>query len=412
MKNIGNVSLLKLRASVGQLGNQEIPNHAYESIVSGGFYYPFGGNPTQGYTITQEGNPNVFWEKSTQADVGLDLGLFQNRLQFTADYYVKTTTNLLFPVPLPSSAGSVGAPQENAGKVRNNGLELQATYNSAGTSKLTYSITGNFAWLHNKVVELLNNSPIAAGRIDENYYGTLTAVGHSIGEFYLLVDEGIFQTDKEVFTHAYQGPGVTAGDVKYKDVSGPDGKPDGVISENDRVFAGSPIPKFTYGLTGSINYANFDLNLFFQGVYGNKIYDQVMTDIEGFYRAFNVTEDVANKSWHGEGTSNTYPRLSWNDAVNNKRPSTRFLENGSYVRLKNAQLGYSLSKGFVSRFNITGARLYVSVQNIFTITNYKGLDPEQYISNNGLGDGDKAVGIDWGTYPLARTYTLGVNINF
>ena len=412
LKNVKDLSLLKIRASIGQLGNQEIPNHGYASIVSGGFYYPFNGTPTQGYTITSEGNPNVIWETSTQTDVGLDLGLFQNRFQFTADYYIKKTTNLLFNIPLPTSAGGVNSPTENAGEVRNTGLELQATYNSAGHSKLGYSITGNFALLHNKVISLIDNSPIPAGRIDNNYFATLTTVGQSIGEFYLLQDEGIFQTDKDVFTHAYQGPNVAAGDVAYKDISGPDGKPDGVIDNYDRSFVGSPIPKFTYGLTGDLTYANFDLNLFFQGAYGNKIYDQVLTDIEGFYRAFNITENVATNSWHGEGTSNTLPRLSWNGATNNKMPSTRFLEDGSYLRLKNVQLGYTIPKSVLTHLNISSVRFYVSAQNLFTITNYKGLDPEMYISNNSLGDGDKAAGIDWGTYPEARTYTFGLNVNF
>ncbi len=267
--------------------------------------------------------------------------------------------------------------------------------------------------LHNEVLSLINNSPIAGGRIDNNYYATLTSVGEPIGEFYLLQDEGIFQTSKDVFTHAYQGPNVQPGDVMYKDISGPNGKPDGVIDNYDRSFVGSPIPKFTYGLTGSLEYANFDLNLFFQGDYGNKIYDQVMTDIEGFYRAFNITENVAENSWHGEGTSNTLPRLSWNGATNNKMPSTRFLEDGSYVRLKNVQLGYTLSKGMLTRLNVSGLRIYVSAQNVFTITKYKGLDPEMYISNNSLVEQyQAAVGIDWGTYPVARTYTVGVNINF
>lgn len=411
-KNVKDVSLLKIRASLGQLGNQEIPNHAYASLIRGGYYYPFGGNPTQGYTIVQEGNPNVIWETSTQTDIGLDVGLLQNRLQFTADYYIKNTSNLLFNIPLPSSAGSVTSPSVNAGEVRNEGLELQATYNSAGNTKLTYSITGNFALLSNKVISLVNNSPIASGRIDNNYFATLTAVGHSIGEFYLLQQEGIFQTDEQVFTHAYQGPNVKAGDVAYKDISGPNGKPDGIIDNYDRTYAGSAIPKFTYGLTGNLNYANFDLTLFFQGVYGNKIYDQIRTDIDGFYRAFNITENVATNSWHGEGTSNTLPRLSWNGATNNKMPSTRFLEGGSYFRLKNVQLGYTFANAALSRMKISGLRLYVSGTNLFTITKYQGLDPELYISNNQLGDGDKAAGIDWGTYPLARTYTFGLNVNF
>ncbi len=262
------------------------------------------------------------------------------------------------------------------------------------------------------MLSLANATPIAGGRIDNNYFATLTTVGQPVGEFYLLQQEGIFQTPEDVFTHAYQGPNVQAGDVAYKDISGPNGKPDGVIDNYDRTFAGSPIPKFTYGVTGSFSYSGFDLSIFFQGAAGNKIYDQVLTDIEGFYRAFNITEQVATQSWHGEGTSNTLPRLSWNGATNNKMPSTRFLEDGSYFRLKNVQLGYTFNKDLLTHMNISSIRVYVSATNLFTITKYKGLDPEMYISNNSLGDGDRAVGIDWGTYPLARTYTFGLNVNF
>ena len=189
---------------------------------------------------------------------------------------------------------------------------------------------------------------------------------------------------------------------------------DGVIDQNDRQYVGSPIPKFTYGLTGTVNFQHFDLSLFFQGVYGNKIYNQIATDIEGFYRAFNVTERIANDSWHGENTSNEFPILSWSDATNNKRPSTRFLEDGSYFRLKNAQLGYSFGNQLLSSLKISSARIFVSVQNVFTITHYTGLDPEMGVSANAnaAGDGVRAVGIDWGTYPSARTLTIGANINF
>ncbi|MGI8950071.1 MAG: TonB-dependent receptor [Chitinophagaceae bacterium] len=411
-RNIKNLSLLKLRASIGQLGNQEIGNYPYTSLVSGGFYYPFGGVPTQGYTITSEGNPNIIWETSTQSDVGLDLGLYNNALQITADYFVKNTSNVLLSVPIPTSAGNVGSPTENAGKIQNSGVEVQVIYNHATNKNFTYGIIANFATLHNKVISLANSTPIVGGRIDNNYYATITTVGQPVGEFYLLQDEGIFQTPQDVFTHAYQGPNVQPGDVAYKDISGPKGVPDGVIDNYDRTYVGSPIPKFTYGLTGNLGYKNFDLSIFFQGAYGNKIYDQVLTDIEGFYRAFNITERIALNSWDGPGTSNTFPRLSWNGATNNKMPSTRFLEDGSYVRLKNVQLGYTINKNMLSRLNISNIRVYVSAQNLFTITKYTGLDPEMYTSNNSLGEGDRAVGIDWGTYPLARTFTFGLNVNF
>ncbi|MBE7173186.1 MAG: TonB-dependent receptor [Williamsia sp.] len=406
------VSLFKLRASLGQLGNQEIGNYSYTSLFGGNYYYPFGGTPAQGTSITAEGNSNIKWETTTQADVGLDLGLFNNTIQLTADYFVKTTNDMLLSIPLPSSAGGVAGPYQNAGKVRNTGLELQVTYRRQFTRDLLFSATANYATIQNKVISLAYSNPIAGGRIDNNYYATLTRAGYPIGSFYLLTMEGIFQNPLDVFTHAYQGPNILPGDVKFKDISGPQGKKDGVIDEYDRSFVGSPIPKFTYGFTGNLQYKDFDLSVFLQGVYGNSIYNQVRTDIEGFYRSFNITERVALNSWHGAGTSDRFPRLSWNGATNNKRPSTRFLESGSYMRIKNVQLGYNVPGRWLSSLGISQTRLFASVQNLLTFTNYTGLDPEQYTNNNSLGDGVRAVGIDWGTYPAARTYTLGLNVNF
>jgi len=228
----------------------------------------------------------------------------------------------------------------------------------------------------------------------------------------LLQQEGIFQNPQQVFTHAYQGAGIQPGDVMFKDISGPNGKPDGVINEYDRTYAGSPIPKLTYGLTTNLSYARFDVSLFFQGVYGNKLYNQINTDIEGFYRAFNITERAATESWNGEGSTNEFPRLSWNGATNNKRPSTRFLEDGSYLRLKNVQLGYTIGDQLIKRLKISSVRFFVSAQNVFTVTKYTGIDPEIYTNSNSSGDGVRAVGIDWGTYPSARTITAGVSANF
>jgi len=223
----------------------------------------------------------------------------------------------------------------------------------------------------------------------------------------LLQQEGIFQNTQQIFTHAYQGPGVRPGDVMYKDVNG-----DGVIDGNDRVFAGSAIPKLTYGLTTNVSYKNWDLSVFFQGVYGNKIYDQVMTELEGFYRPFNITQATATQSWTGPGTSNSNPLLSWSDAANNKQPSTRFLESGSYLKLKNVQLGYRLGKNALKPLGLSSVRIYVSGQNLLTFTKYKGLDPEQYFNDNNAGDNTRGVGIDWGTYPSALILTAGINANF
>lgn len=412
MKNSKVISTLKPRVNFGQLGNsRSIPLHAYTSIYSPVDYYPFGGTTSQGISITQTGNPKVRWEKTTEVDAGLDLGFFQNSLLLTAEYYVKNTTNLLLQQPEPSSSGDqppfqVTDPSVNAGQVRNTGLELELNYKNSINKDWGYSFSGNFATVTNKVIALAGGTPLAAGRIDNNYNATLTEVGQPIGSFYLLQQEGIFQNAQQVFTHAYQGPGIRPGDVMYKDVNG-----DGIIDNKDRTIVGSPIPKYTYGLTGNVTFKNFDLSVFFQGVNGNKIYNQVLTDIEGFYRPFNITERIATNAWSGPGSTNVYPLLSWSDGNNNKMPSTRFLENGSYLRLKNVQVGYKLGPNVLKTLGIGSVRIYASAQNLLTITKYSGLDPEQY-NNSNNGGGPTVVGIDWGTYPSARTITFGVNASF
>ncbi|OGX91970.1 SusC/RagA family TonB-linked outer membrane protein [Hymenobacter coccineus] len=412
MRNLKSISLLKARVSVGQLGNSAIGNYPYASLVGNTGYYPFGGVSTQGLSIVTKGNPDIRWETSTQTNFGLDLGLLKGALQLTADYFIKNTSNVLLFLPQPSSAGNGGNPAVNAGKIQNKGFELEASYRNTVGKNWTYGLSGNLATLRNEVISLGSASPIVGGRIDNNYYATLTTVGQPIGSFYLLQTEGIFQTAQEVFTHAYQGPGIQPGDVKFKDISGPDGTPDGVIDGFDRTFVGSPIPKLTYGLTGNVSFKNVDLSVFFQGVQGNKVYNQVNTDIEGFYRAFNLTERAATNYWTGPGSTNEFPRLSWTGASNNKQPSDRFLEDGSYLRLKNVQLGYTFGDKLLSPLKISSVRIYASVQNLLTFTKYTGLDPEQGTNSNSAGDGVRATGIDFGTYPSARTFTVGINAGF
>lgn len=411
MQDVKPVSLLKLRVDYGQLGDQNVlSDYGYASLIGNNGYYPFGTTPAITSTIYAKGNPNLKWETSTMGDVGFDLGLFGDAVTLTADYYRKITTNLLQAPQDPTSAGTVASPAyENNGKILNDGFEFELGYRHTVNHDWSYTINGNLTTLHNDVEALLNNQPIPAGRVNTNVFATSTAVGHQIGAFYMLKQEGIFQTPEDVFTHASQGSPVRPGDVKYKDVNN-----DGVIDQNDRVFAGSPIPSLTYALTGQVRFKRFDLSLFFQGVSGDKIYNQVAMDIDGFYRPFNVTEKTATQSWHGVGTSNTRPLLSWNDATNNTQTSTRFLESGNYLKLKNVQLGYDVSSATLSRLKISSTRLYISVQNVFTITKYSGLDPEMTTSANAAsaGEGPKALNIDWGTYPAARTVTVGVNVNF
>jgi TonB-linked SusC/RagA family outer membrane protein len=410
------ISRMKLRASYGQLGNQNIGDYPWASIVGSAINssnvknYVFGSPSAvvQGNTISTLGNANVKWETSTQTDVGMDLAVLHDKLSLTVDYFDKVNSNMLVAVPLPLIGGTATAPFVNDGSVQNKGFEFDLQYKNAD-HRLKYSFSANLATIQNKVLSI--PVPIQGGRIDNGVYATLTTAGHPIGSFYGYQMTGIFQNASDIFTSAYQGPGIRPGDVKYKDING-----DGVINANDRTFLGSAIPKFTYGLTSTLNYQNFDLFVLFQGGYGNKIYLQVNQDIEGFYRPFNLTQRVYDTRWHGEGTSNTMPLVSWLDQPNNiKEPSSRFLEGASYCRLKNVQLGYTLPKQLTSKFHVKALRFYVTGTNLITITKYTGLDPEMYISNNVKVEqypSDVAAGIDWGTYPSAKSYILGANLSF
>ncbi|MFH0758898.1 MAG: TonB-dependent receptor [Bacteroidota bacterium] len=411
-----NISMLKLRGSYGKLGNQEIGDYPWATIISGGYDYPFGGQAQRqqnGYAISTQGNDEVKWETTKQLDFGMDLRMFQNKLIFNADYFYKVTSDMLIPYPAPSIGGSASYPWVNAGSVENKGFELELGYQNH-TGDFSYEISGNFAKVNNKVLTLSGEDakPIIGGEVDNNTFVTVTGVGEAIGTFYVYQMDGIFQSTTEILTHAYQGPNIKPGDVKYKDMSGPQGVPDGTIDAYDRVYAGSAIPDFTYGLTINLAYRNFDFSAFFQGVQGNKVYMQINKDIEGFYRAFPVTERFYENHWTIENPSNEVPRAAWGGATNNNRPSTRFIEDGSYVRLKNIQIGYTIPMSSSKKVRAKQLRIYVSAQNLFTYTRFSGLDPEMQTSENSAAEGDRAVGIDWGTYPSSKTYLVGLNLTF
>ncbi len=408
LQDAGWLNQLKIRASVGQTGNQEIGLYNYLSIIGDGYNYPLGGTTNNGYAVSSMGNINTTWETTTTYDIGLDLAFLNDRLTLISDYYWRYTSDMLIPVPLPPSGGSASPPFVNAGEVLNRGFEFQVIWQHK-VKEFSYTINGNFSTLHNEVLSLSNGRPIAAGRVDSGINATLTEEGHPIGSFYMYEMEGIFQNELDIFSHAYQGPDIEPGDVMFKDQN-----QDGMIDENDRVHVASAIPNFMYGLTTDFSWKGFDLSLFFQGVSGNSIYVQVNQDIEGFYRGFNVTKRYYDDHWTGEGSTNETPRASWVGAANNKKVSSRFIEPGSYFRFKNITLGYTFSMKESSA--IQKLRVYVGVQNVFTVTKYPGLDPEMYNSDNLSGEDvsnpDLASGIDWGTYPVPRIYTLGVNLNF
>jgi len=411
LKDVSWLDNLKLRVGYGAVGNQDIADNAEKDRISQYYMYPFGGVSYNGYAQSALGNENLKWETSKQSNVGLDVGLLKGALTFSLDYYNKVTVDQLVQASNPPSVGYATPSIINNGSVLNRGLELEATYRKS-KNEWGYSISGNIAYLHNEVLKL--EAPDFKGLIETGTYATRTAEGQPIGSFYMLEMDGIFQNETEIVTSALQGPSGTIhpGDVKFKDVSGPNGIPDGTIDGYDRVYLGSAIPKITAGINLAANYKNFDLSIFFQGTYGNKIYSQLNQDIEGFYRGFTVTQRYFDNRWTGEGTSNTQPRASWNAKSNNAMPSSRFLEDGSYLRLKNLQIGYSIPDKVIKVIGLSKARVYASGTNLLTLTKYSGLDPEMTVSNNSQSEGDGAAGIDWGTYPSAMTIMLGLDITF
>ncbi len=395
---------LKLRAGYGAIGNQEIDLYAYSDKISPDYNYAFGGISNRGYRQTALGNDNLKWETSYQYNGGVDAEFWKGALSFSVDYFYKVTEDMLVKAPNPPSVGYADKPWINSGSVLNTGIEMEANYRQ-NKKDWGYSVGGNVTLLRNEVLKL--DAPLYGGAVESGVDATRTDVGQPIGSFYLLEMEGIFQNEVEILLSASQGNNIHPGDVKYKDQNG-----DSKIDNDDRIYMGSAIPKLIAGLNLSANYKNFDLSVFLQGAYGNKIYVQINQDIEGFYRGFTVTQRYFDERWTGEGTSNTQPRASWTSKSNNARPSSRFLEDGSYMRLKNLQIGYTIPSKTLKITGFSMARIYVSGTNLLTLTKYPGLDPEMTVSDNSKEEGDRSAGIDWGTYPSAMTFMVGIDITF
>lgn len=380
MKDINWLSDLKLRGSWGQLGNQEIDNYTYMTLLR---------KDGDKYVISRYGNPDLKWETSEQWNVGFDLGLFKNRVYISADYFQKTTSDILLPISLPSYVGSVSPTIVNAGTVRNKGFEMAVTYRNQ-IGDFNYSINGNFSTLDNKVLKLHPNLPVIDGQV------TRTVVGQPLNSYYGFVMEGIYQNEAEIKDHLFDtaNPTVKPGDIRFKDLDN-----NGRIDDNDRDFLGSPLPDFTYGLTLNGEYKGISCSLLFQGVEGIERYNDLKKILNYDTRPFNYTTDMLGY-WHGEGTSNTIPRPSFTDN-GGSRVSSIFVEDASYFRLKNVEIGYSFAELLKKKnSHLSDVRIYVSAENLFTVTSYTGLDPE----STDL--------VDMGTYPLAQSFLFGVNVKF
>ena len=400
-------SNLKLRASYGVLGNQEIGDYQYNAAVASNVNYVIGNTQQRwfGSIQTAFASPNIKWETTKTMNIGVDAGFFGNKLNLTADYFVKKTTDVLLNVPIPGSAGSVSNPVVNAGTLRNNGVEIGLNYGNT-VGKLNYNVFGTISAVRNKVIELGTGSQQIFGG-QPNHHGatsTLTEAGGSIGSFYLIQALGIFNSQEEINAYAKDGqliqPNAAPGDVKFFDKNG-----DGQINNLDRVNLGSPFPDFEYGLGFNANMHNFDLAVFFQGSQGNKIYNGLAQDLQSTNLQMNYAKSTLN-AWTPTNHSNI-PRVVANDPNLNSQTSSRFLEDGSYFRMKTVQLGYTLKDDFAKKLKISSFRTYVSADNLFTITNYSGFNPD-------LGRTGSIFdrGVDYGhvAYPLARTISLGIQL--
>ncbi|MET6998056.1 SusC/RagA family TonB-linked outer membrane protein [Chitinophaga defluvii] len=404
----------KLRGSYGTIGNQNVGISGAYLSTYGNLPIPnrylFGDNNT-GYLGAGRsgiGLPTLQWETSKQTDIALDLLLFNGKLDVTIDYFNKRINDMLLTVPMPTTMGYPGDPWSNAGSMENKGWELSVGYNNK-VGDFTYGIKGNISTFKNKVLTLGGGEPVI-GTAHLNEAITRTEIGMPVGYYFGWIADGIFQNQAEVDKSPQKGVS-TPGDIRFRDINGTDanGKviagPDGKLDAADRTMIGNPWPDFTYGLNMNFGYKNFDLSLFWQGSQGNDVMNILRYDTEAGTGWYNAPKGFLEKAWNGEGSTNKYYKIS-NNAGLNTNISSYFVEDGSYLRLKNVQLGYNFPEQWLKSARISNIRLYVGAQNLFTFTKYTGLDPE-------MGNASPLLmGIDQGYFPQARTFLIGVNARF
>jgi len=389
------INFLKIRASYGSVGNDNASPQF--GTISNFPKYTFGDTITAGSTLLGIPNDDVSWENQIQTNAGVDLAFFDSKLRFTADYFIKTVDDLLFSPTLSLYLGIPAYPIANIGKTETKGFEISLSYNDDISDKISFSNTFNFTTAENLVKEINNGDKYIWGSGYGIPFTSLTQFrqGESPGIFWGYKTNGIFQNQSEISNHATQD-NAQPGDIRYVDVNG-----DNKIDSEDRTKIGDPFPDFTLGWNFAINVSNFDLSVFTYASVGNDIF-------RGYERNLNYTNKFASvlNRWTGEGSSSIEPRYSFIDANNNTRASDRYVEDGSFVKIKNIQLGYNFPLSESS--SLTSLRIYALAKNAFTFTDYRGYDPE--ISNGGGPVLD--TGVDRGTYPSPRIVSLGLNIKF
>lgn len=406
MENVHWLDQLKLRGGYGVLGNQEIDNYQYSSTITTGINYPDGnGGLLQGAFPKNFANPDIKWEETAMTNVGIDFMAFNNRLSLTADYYVKNTKDILLTVPIPISSGGANDPIRNAGKIRNNGFEFNLGWMDQPNPDISYGINLIGSFNKNKVIAMGSESgSIKGGSTNQNITTSETKAGYPIGGYWLISTAGYFNSQEEVDAYAKDGkkiqPAVEPGDIKFVDANN-----DGVINDDDRVFQGSPFPDFTFALNGNMRYKNFDLSIGLQGVLGNKIYNATRQTLEDVTKGSNFLASCLDY-WTPENKNASHPRLTWDDPNRNTRAeSDRYLENGSYLRLRSVQLGYTFPQTWF-KGAIQHARVYINAENLFTITSYSGYSPDVNADNANYRGFDNFI------YPTNRTFMLGLNVTF
>lgn len=406
MENVHWLDQLKLRGGYGVLGNQEIDNYQYSSTITTGINYPDGnGGLLQGAFPKNFANPDIKWEETAMTNVGIDFMAFNNRLSLTADYYVKNTKDILLTVPIPISSGGANDPIRNAGKIRNNGFEFNLGWMDQPNPDISYGINLIGSFNKNKVIAMGSESgSIKGGSTNQNITTSETKAGYPIGGYWLISTAGYFNSQEEVDAYAKDGkkiqPAAEPGDIKFVDANN-----DGVINDDDRVFQGSPFPDFTFALNGNMIYKNFDLSIGLQGVLGNKIYNATRQTLEDVTKGSNFLASCLDY-WTPENKNASHPRLTWDDPNRNTRAeSDRYLENGSYLRLRSVQLGYTFPQTWF-KGAIQHARVYINAENLFTITSYSGYSPDVNADNANYRGFDNFI------YPTNRTFMLGLNVTF
>lgn len=406
MENVHWLDQLKLRGGYGVLGNQEIDNYQYSSTITTGINYPDGnGGLLQGAFPKNFANPDIKWEETAMTNVGIDFMAFNNRLSLTADYYVKNTKDILLTVPIPISSGGANDPIRNAGKIRNNGFEFNLGWMDQPNPDISYGINLIGSFNKNKVIAMGSESgSIKGGSTNQNITTSETKAGYPIGGYWLISTAGYCNSQEEVDAYAKDGkkiqPAAEPGDIKFVDANN-----DGVINDDDRVFQGSPFPDFTFALNGNMRYKNFDLSIGLQGVLGNKIYNATRQTLEDVTKGSNFLASCLDY-WTPENKNASHPRLTWDDPNRNTRAeSDRYLENGSYLRLRSVQLGYTFPQTWF-KGAIQHARVYINAENLFTITSYSGYSPDVNADNANYRGFDNFI------YPTNRTFMLGLNVTF